>query len=325
MSAAPRDKREPTVAVVIPCYRETAHVMAVIDGIGESVRHILIIDDACPDGTGALVRDRCTDKRVEVITHERNTGVGGATMSGYRRALDMGADIIVKVDGDGQMDPALIPALVTPIAEGRADYAKGNRFHQLDGLGRMPLIRIAGNLGLSFATKLSSGYWNIFDATNGFTAIHAKVARLLPFAKLSNSYFFESDLLFRLNLLRAVVVDVPMRAKYEDERSALRIHRVIFEFTLRHCVNAAKRVLYSYFAHDFNIASIELVLGTLLFLFGVVFGAVEWHESVTTGIPATAGTVILAALPIILGSQMLLAFLNYDTRNLPSSPLHPRL
>jgi dolichol-phosphate mannosyltransferase len=325
MSITSHIETDPAVAVVIPCFRETGHILGVIDGIGDEVRHIFVVDDACPDGTGEYVRDHSTDPRITVVTHERNTGVGGATLTGYRRAIEAGTDIIVKVDGDGQMDPTLIPMLIEPLARGEADYAKGNRFHQLEDLGRMPGVRIAGNLALSFASKLSSGYWNIFDPTNGFTAIHAKVARHLPFAKISGGYFFESDMLFRLNLMRAVVVDVPMKARYGNETSTLRIRHALFDFTVKHGRNMAKRILYSYFAHDFNIASIELVLGKVFFLFGIIFGAIEWRESVVTGIPATAGTVILAALPIILGSQLLLAFLNFDTRNIPNTPLHPRL
>ncbi|MDP6571909.1 MAG: glycosyltransferase family 2 protein [Rhodospirillales bacterium] len=315
----------PRVAVVIPCYREVDHIGAVISGIGEGVARIIVVDDACPDHTGDHVRAQCADPRVEVIVHERNTGVGGATLTGYRRALETGADIVVKLDGDGQMDPALIPALIEPIAEGEADYAKGNRFHQLDHITQMPALRIAGNLVLSFACKLSSGYWNIFDPTNGYTAIHAKVAERLPFGKISKGYFFESDMLFRLNLLRAVVADVPMHARYGDERSGLRISRALFEFTAKHWINTAKRILYSYFLRDFNAASVELVLGMVLFGFGVVFGALKWYESSTSGVVTTAGTVFIAALPIILGSQMLIAFLDFDTRNIPAAPIHRRL
>ncbi|MDP6773667.1 MAG: glycosyltransferase family 2 protein, partial [Rhodospirillales bacterium] len=314
----------PRVAVVIPCYREVDHIGAVISGIGEGVARIIVVDDACPDHTGDHVRAQCADPRVEVIVHERNTGVGGATLTGYRRALETGADIVVKLDGDGQMDPALIPALIEPIAEGEADYAKGNRFHQLDHITQMPALRIAGNLVLSFACKLSSGYWNIFDPTNGYTAIHAKVAERLPFGKISKGYFFESDMLFRLNLLRAVVADVPMHARYGDERSGLRISRALFEFTAKHWINTAKRILYSYFLRDFNAASVELVLGMVLFGFGVVFGALKWYESSTSGVVTTAGTVFIAALPIILGSQMLIAFLDFDTRNIPAAPIHRR-
>jgi dolichol-phosphate mannosyltransferase len=317
--------KKPVLATVLPCYREVDHVLAVLDAIGPEVRHIFVIDDACPDGTGRHVRDHCKDERVNVIVHERNLGVGGTTLSGYREAIEAGADIIVKLDGDGQMDPQLIPELIAPIARGEADYAKGNRFHDLDGLKGMPATRIFGNLVLSFLSKMSSGYWNLFDPTNGFTAIHAKVAQRLPMERISNRYFFESDMLFRLNLLGAVVADVPMEARYGAEKSGLKIHRAILEFSFKHWLNAAKRIFYSYFLRDFGAASVELLLGMVLVVFGAVFGALEWHESTTSGVPATAGTVILAALPIILGTQFLVAFLNFDTRNVPKTPLHPRL
>ncbi len=317
-------KTAPIIAVVIPCYRETAHILDVIKAIGPEVSQIIVIDDACPENTGNHVKSQCTDKRVEVLIQAKNTGVGGATMSGYKRAIEAAAEIIVKVDGDGQMDPSLIPDLVAPLIEGVADYTKGNRFYNLDGLSDMPRVRIFGNLILSFASKVSSGYWNIFDPTNGFTALHIDAARRLPFDKIDNGFFFESDMLFRLNMLRGVVVDIPMPARYGTEESSLKIRNVIMSFAYRHFVNTAKRILYSYFIRDFGVASIELVLGKLLLLFGVVFGLFAWSASAESGIPATAGTVILAALPIILGSQMLIAFLNFDTKNVPSKPLNSR-
>ena len=315
----------PVIAVVVPCYQETARILDVLAGIGDEVRDIIVVDDACPDRTGELVRERCTDPRVEVIVHDHNQGVGGATLTGLRRALSRDAQIIVKLDGDGQMDPADLPRLVAPIVQGRADYAKGNRFHDLDLLSRMPRGRLIGNLALSFVSKLSTGYWDMFDPTNGYVAIHARCAAELPLDKLSPGYFFESDMLFRLNVAGAVVEDVPLPPRYGDERSSLRVGREAFRFVLRHVRNVFKRVLYAYFLRDFNIASIELVAGNLLLAFGVLFGGVRWWQSVASGVPATAGTVVLAALPVILGVQMLMAFFNFDTRNVPRVPLHRRL
>lgn len=315
----------PLIAVVIPCYRETAHILEVLTRVGSEVRHIVVVDDACPDRTGDHVRTHCRDPRVEVITHARNTGVGGATLTGYRRALEIGADVIVKVDGDGQMDPRLIGDLVGPVINNVADYAKGNRFHHLANLTEMPAVRVFGNLVLSFMTKFSSGYWGIFDPTNGFTAIHATVARQLPLDRIETGYFFESDMLFHLNMARAVVADVPMTARYGDEDSKLHIHRVAPTFIVKHAFNAARRILYAYFLRDFNIASVELVLGLCLLSFGAIFGTVHWFASIQTGVPATAGTVILAALPIILGTQFILAFLNFDIQNVPRTPMHLQL
>jgi len=293
--------------------------------MGPEVGRVFVVDDACPDGTGDLVAEKCDDDRVQIIRQARNTGVGGATVAGYRAALGVGADIIVKVDGDGQMDPALIPDLIRPITSGRADYAKGNRFHRMDALTGMPTVRIVGNMVLSLATKLSSGYWGMLDPTNGFTAIEARVARLLPLDDLAEGFFFESDMLFRLGLLRAVVADVPMQARYGTETSQLRIHREAGRFLFGHYVNATKRIWFTYFLQGAGVATLQLVLGKLLLLFGLIFGAWEWHRSIATGVPATAGTVALALLPVLLGSQFLIAFLSHDTRSAPTAPLHPGL
>ncbi len=249
------------VAVVIPCYRVTAHVLQVIAAVGPEVHRIFVVDDACPDGSGALVQAQCTDPRVKVYFHESNQGVGGAVMTGYKAAMADDMDIIVKVDGDGQMAPALIPYFIAPILKGQADYTKGNRFYDLTHIGQMPRIRLFGNMVLSFMAKLSSGYWNLFDTTNGFTAIHAKAARRIAFDKVSQRYFFETDLLFRLNIIRAVVIDIPMDASYGSEKSNLQASRVLGEFFVKHLRNFAKRVVYNYFLRDMTAASLELVLG----------------------------------------------------------------
>lgn len=313
------------LAVVIPCYRERERIVEVVGAIGSGVSDIIVVDDACPDGTGTIVREQISDPRVRVVVHDTNTGVGGATMTGYREAIARGADVIVKIDGDGQMDPAMIDAFIAPIAAGRADYVKGNRFHELSGLGAMPFARLVGNIGLSFLTKVSSGYWSVFDPTNGFTAIHARVANALPFEAIDNRFFFESDMLFRLGMIRAVVHQVPMRARYGNETSSLSVARAGPEFLWKNLRNTARRLFYRYVLHDFSIASIELVLGTAALAFGVIFGLSAWAESVDSGVPATAGTVILAALPIIVGVQMVLGFLHHDTHSTPTVPLHPDL
>ena len=317
--------RAPRVAVVIPCFRVRDRILGVIDAIGPEVARIFVVDDACPDDSGAFVEATCRDPRVVVLRSEANLGVGGAVMSGYRAALDQGAEVIVKIDGDGQMDPRLIGSFVQPIAAGEADYTKGNRFYDLEGLRGMPASRLIGNAALSFMTKLSSGYWDLFDPTNGYTALHAEVAKRLPMAKISQRYFFESDMLFRLNTLRAVVVDVPMEARYAGEASQLRVVGVIGEFWVKHFRNFAKRLFYNYYLRDMSIASIELPIGLAMLAFGLVFGARHWIESWRNGALSSAGTVMLSAITIIVGIQLLLAFLAYDIASIPRRPLHRRL
>ena len=313
------------IAAVIPCFRVTDHILAVLAGLPREVERIYVVDDACPDGTADLVEKRCPDPRVRVLRHQRNQGVGGATITGYQAALADGARVIVRLDGDGQMDPRFLPRLVRPILEGEADYAKGNRFYALESLQGMPRIRLIGNSLLSFASKLSSGYWNSFDPTNGFTAIHADVLRELPIDKLARGWFFESDLLFRLGTVRAVVCDVPMPARYGDEQSSLVIRRIAGEFAWRHAANTMKRIFYSYYLRNFNIASIEIAVGLLLLLFGGWVGISAWIEGAARNVPATSGTVMLAALPVLVGLQLVLAFLSYDMQNIPREVLHRRL
>lgn len=309
------------IVVVIPCYRVKDHILAVLAGIGPEVTRIYAVDDACPDRSGAFIESSCTDPRVRVLRNAENMGVGGATMIGMAHALDDGADIVVKIDGDGQMDPAFIPSFCAMIQQGKADYCKGNRFFEPEGVVAMPTVRLVGNFGLSFITKLSSGYWQIMDPTNGFFAIHASVARFLPFQKIAKRYFFESDLLFRLNVLGAVVMDIPMHAHYGDEVSQLRPGREAIRFALAHTRNLAKRIGYNYFIRGFSLASLELVFGLILMLFGTIVGLVNWGGET----PATAGTVMLAALPILVGFQLFLSFVNYDIRAVPTGALHPRL
>jgi len=313
------------IAVVVPCYRVKHQILGVLSEIGAECDAVYVVDDACPEQTGDHVEKACDDPRVRVLRHPRNLGVGGATLTGYEAALRDGASIIVKLDGDGQMDPRLIPRLVRPIEDGEADYVKGNRFFELEGLQAMPRGRFFGNSVLSFASKLSSGYWDVFDPTNGYTAIHGAVARRLPFAKLEKGYFFESDLLFRLGILRAVVAEVPMPAIYGDEPSSLVIRNVLATFAWKHLANTAKRIFYGYYLRSFNIASIEILVGLAFLTFGFWFGFANWIDGARTGTFASSGTVMVAALPVIVGVQLVLAFLSYDLQNVPRDPLHKRL
>lgn len=311
------------IAVVIPCYRVTRHVQGVIASIGPEVARIYCVDDACPDGSGEFIEQQVADARVRVLRNVTNQGVGGAVMHGYRAAVADGMDIIVKIDGDGQMDPALLPRFVAPLIRGEADYTKGNRFWDLREIRQMPLLRRLGNLGLSFMSKASTGYWDIFDPTNGYTAIHAEVASHLPFESISRRYFFETDMLFRLNTVRAVVIDIPMDAKYADEKSGLRISRILTEFLTKHVRNLGKRIVYNYFLRDLSLASLELIAAVSLLTFGVAFGGWHWWQSAAQGDATPLGTIMIATVSVVSGLQFLLAFLGYDIANVPKRPLHP--
>lgn len=309
------------IAVVIPCYRVKAHILEVLAKVGAEVGRIFVVDDCCPDQSGEFVRENSKDERVSVMQTPVNSGVGGATLLGFEAALKEGFTVVVKVDGDGQIDPRLIPALVRPLLEKRADYSKGNRFYALESLKGMPTLRLVGNSVLSFINKAVSGYWNVMDPTNGFIAIHTRILQLLPTEKIEKRYFFESDMLFRLNTIRAVVTEIPMDAVYQDEESNLRVSAVLCEFPQRYLVRFFKRVFYTYYLRDFNVCSIYILSSLCLLCFGVVFGLSVWLESARQGVFASEGTVMLAALPVILGFQSLLAAVGFDVQNVPKQPL----
>ena len=307
-----------SIAVVIPSYKVTRHILSVISQIGSEVDRIYVVDDCCPEHSGRFVQDNNRDPRVTVLFNEVNQGVGGAVMAGYRAAIDDGFDIIVKIDGDGQMDPSLLPKFVAPIISGRADYTKGNRFFDLEKISQMPKVRIFGNAVLSFLTKFSTGYWSSFDPTNGYTAIAASTAAQLPMSQISKRYFFETDIMFRLNTLRAVLVDIPMDAKYEDEESNLKISKIIGDFMKGHVRNFCKRIFYNYYLRGMSVASLELPLGLGLIAWGSIFGLYHWFSALATNSVTSAGTVMFSALPIILGVQLCLAFIAFDVAAEPT-------
>lgn len=313
------------LVVIIPAYKARDNIVEVILGMPDIVSRIIVVDDACPEGTGALVNEEVTDPRVEILFNDTNLGVGGAVIRGFRRALDTNAEVILKIDADGQMDPQDIPKLIDPITSGRADYSKGNRFNSLDDLQEMPKLRVFGNAALSLLSKFSTGYWTINDPTNGFFAIHRSALENIHLGKLKRRWFFESDILFRLAIIRAVVEDVPIKAQYRNENSNLQIRKVVLEFLHRHNVNFLKRIFYVYYLREWSIASIELPSGLLLVIGGTAAGL-----NILSNSPSTLGqfesgeALILAILPIILGFQLLLSFLSLDVSNEPKTPVYAR-
>jgi dolichol-phosphate mannosyltransferase len=308
------------VAVVIPCYRVARHIVTVIQNLPSWIWRIVVVDDASPDESALLV-SALSDPRIVLVRHERNQGVGGAMITGYKTCLELGAELIVKMDGDDQMDPGYLPALLRPLLNDKADYAKGNRWSDSVSLRQMPALRRVGNLGLSFLTKFASGYWSIFDPCNGYTAITATALQRLDWDKIARTYFFEISMLVQLNVNSAVAKDVPMPARYGDEQSSLRVRRILLEFPLQLVRAARERIWSRHFIQDFSAASAMMVMGSGLTSFGFLFGSIEWVRTIITGMPTTAGTVMLATLPFLMGFQLLLQSLNLDIAAEPTEPL----
>lgn len=304
------------IFVVIPSYKTKNHIENVIKNIPSFIERILIVDDKCPQYSG-IIAENLNNSRVIVLYHETNQGVGGAVVTGYSKALELGADIVVKIDGDDQMDSNYIEALIQPIMNNNADYAKGNRFTDFRALLKMPKIRLFGNSGLSFLVKASSGYWNIMDPTNGFTAINKKALKNLELEKIAKRYFFESDMLINLNIEKAVVVDVSIPAKYGDEESSLSVTKTLFAFPPKLFKGMCKRLFLKYFIYDFNMLSVYILLGLPMVLFGIIFGLFNWITSAINQINTPIGTVMFSVLPIILGTQFLLQAIQIDMYNIP--------
>lgn len=310
------------IVIIIPAYRVERDIKQVLSGLPDYIKHIIIVDDASPDSTSDVITALSnSDKRLILIRHSHNQGVGGAMISGFKKALELGAQIVIKIDGDGQMDSAYIPAFITPLIQGKADYAKGNRFRDFASLQNMPLIRRVGNLGLSFLSKAATGYWNIFDPTNGFFAIRAEVLAQLPLEKIDKRYFFETSMLANLYLLNAFVLDVPIPARYGNEKSHLSIYRTLFEFPYKLLITFLRRVLLKYYIYDFSMLSLYLITAAPLLLFGLIFGSIKWIQYIQLGVPAPTGTVMLPTLCVILGIQIMLSAIEIDMKSTPKEPL----
>ena len=299
------------IAVAIPCYKVEQHLEQVVAGIPDFVDNILLVDDHSPDGTEALAdRLAASDTRVVALHHTQNRGVGGAMKTAFGKALEMGVDVVVKLDGDGQMDPSFIAPLIKALED--ADFAKGNRLFDRQMLRRMPAVRRMGNMGVGFMVKAASGYWNVSDPVNGFFAIRTDTLRKMDLDRVADRYFFESSMLIEMHYAGARISEVPMPAIYADEQSNLSIGKTLYSFPPRLVAAWLRRLHLSYFVYDFNICSLYILVGLPSFLFGLIFGLCNWIHYASMSCPSPTGTIMVAVLTFILGFQMLLAAAQYD-------------
>ena len=318
-----RRRAEAHVAAVIPAYNVGRELLDVLRSMPALFTTIIVVDDASRDDTAAVVeRYSQIDPRIVLVRHETNRGVGGAMVTGFKHALEAGADVVVKIDGDGQMPVWLVPDLVQPLIDGSADYTKGNRFRDFQTIRMMPLVRRLGNVALSFLAKAATGYWHCFDPTNGFLAIRADVLSQMRLGNIDPTYFFEISMLSHLYVLGAVVKELPMPALYAGETSSLSIGRVILQFPGRMIWSLLRRLTLKNFVYDFNIESFHLVTGLPLLLAGLIYGGYHWWWYATHHLPAPVGTVVLSALMILLGAQMLISAVNLDLQSIPRDPIN---
>jgi len=302
-----------SIAVVIPCYKVEEQIRKVVAEIPDYVTSVILVNDASPDGTGEILNLLAADNsKITVLHHAKNQGVGGAMISGFEEAVKQNHDVVIKIDGDGQMDISYFEKMLHAIFEEKYNFAKGNRFFDRKMLRKMPTIRRIGNIGMGFLIKMASGYWNVFDPTNGFFCIHASVLKRLDFKRLSKRFFFESSLLIELFYAGAKIKDIPMPAIYAEEKSNLSVWKTLFTFPPKLFTAFLRRIRLRYFIYDFNIGSLYLFFGIPLFFFGLIFGIIKWIHYASLQIAAPTGTIMVAVISLVLGFQMLLAAIQYD-------------
>ena len=307
------------IAVSIPYYNASRHICDVVSKLPDYIDTVIVVDDKSPQvmDTNAISAAMNPKTKVVFLQNDINLGVGGATKKGFQYAVDNNFDIVVKIDSDDQMDAQYLPQLLKPLVKNHAEMAKGNRFRDLNALKSMPLTRRLGNLMLSFLTKIATGYWNNFDPNNGYIAIKTNTLREVDFSKLSNRYFFETSLIAQLYFVKARIKDIAMPAIYADEKSSMHVWRMPVIFSTSLVKVLIKRILKEYFLYDFYIASLYILTGLPLFLFGVVYGIYNWLYYSSHHILAPTGTIMLVTLSIILGFQLLLQAIQYDIINSP--------
>lgn len=305
-------KNDFKIAVVVPCYKVERHIEKVVADIPSFIDHIILVNDCSPDNTLQFLNKMASERdNVTVVSNEKNEGVGGAMLTGFVKAQELDCDVIVKIDGDGQMDCSYIGKMIDKISD-NADFVKGNRFFDRKMLSQMPFIRQLGNIGVGFMVKLASGYYSISDPTNGFFCIKSDIVKKINFNKIAKRFFFESSLLIELYYTGATIKEISMPAIYADEKSNLSVFKTLVTFPPKLLRAFIRRIALRYFIYDFNIGSLYILFGLPTFLFGVTFGAIKWYQYSLINQTAPTGTIMIAVLSIVLGFQSLLAAAQYD-------------
>jgi dolichol-phosphate mannosyltransferase len=301
------------VAVIIPAYNAGTTILDVVQGVLDLVDFIIVVDDACPNRSGEIVSRKFEgNKKVIVITSNINTGVGGATIVGMRYARKIGAEVLIKIDSDNQMDPTYISKYAAILKSGSADYVKGNRFFFIRNAKSMPRIRFYGNLGLGLLSKISTGQWFLNDFTNGYIGINGKLIDRIEDSDLEMRYFFETSMLYNLYLLSAKIVEVPMKAIYfENGSSGLSPIYSLYEFSIKNIKMAIKRILIAYYLREISFGSIMLMIGLKLMIFSMIYSLYLLKRSIE-GELASNGSIYILTVSTIMAFQSIIVFLAED-------------
>ena len=305
------------IIAVMPCYKSSEIAPSIAQDVIKFVDKLICVDDCCPEFTAKKISQLIKSEKIDIIFHDSNKGIGGAMKSGFIYALKFKPKIIIKIDSDGQMNPCLIPKLIDPLLKGSSELTKGNRFTSPKSIRKMPPIRIIGNIGLGFITKLSTGYWELFDPTNGFIALRSEVLKEISLEKVDNGYFFETDLLFRCSLSNIFISEIAMEAVYENEKSNLNPLKEFFRFFYKHINIFIKRLTYQYFLLDFNPGSLSLCLAFLLGIFSLFIGIRSFTFYRQLNLETPLGIQILFLATSLICNQFILSFIYYDVSQKP--------
>lgn len=304
-----------SIAVVVPAHDEEALIAKTVTSIPAFVDHVIVVDDASSDATSEKAA-ATGDPRMEVIRHEENRGVGGAILTGHRRAIDIGADVAVVMAGDAQMDPDALPDLLGPICDDGYDFTKADRFFGFDSFRGMPRSRVLGNVFVGFLAKASTGYWNLFDPLNGYTATRTSILERMPLDRIRTDYAFECEILVYLNTLRARAKDVPIQALYGEERSGIRLFREARKLLWSLFKGFWRRMVWKYVLWSFSPVAIFLLAGLVLVGWAILFGV--WVVYHTLGDPvASTATVLMCVGPLLVGINLLIVATVLDILDTP--------
>jgi len=300
-----------TLAVVIPSYRVASTLGSVISSVPVFVDWIIVIDDSSPDRLEDLVSS-IQDPRIIYIKHKTNQGVGGATLTGFKKALELKVDFVAKIDADGQMDPKYLGCFVGAALKYHSDYVKGNRFGHVTELDAMPRMRLFGNILLSFLTKFASGYWNVFDPQNGYVMISRSMLRRLDLRRIDRGYFFENSMLINMNILRARIAEIYLPTSYENHVSSMKLSRIILVFPPKLVSGFLYRVYEKYILRSLSPFSLLFSCGFIALVFGLTWGLYHWWSHAILGTQTPTGTIMIALLPTIVGIIFILQALVLD-------------
>ncbi|MFC2154745.1 glycosyltransferase family 2 protein [Candidatus Altiarchaeota archaeon] len=303
--------KEKTVAVVVPAYNEEALIEKTLTTIPEFVDHIYVVDDGSRDNTYEKASS-VKDSRIILIRHEKNKGVGASIVSGYKKALDEGVDAVAVMAGDAQMSPEELEKVIRPIVDDEADYVKGNRLLVKDAVKKFPRFRFFGNAILTLLTKVASGYWEVMDPQNGYTAISKNALETLGLDGIYPRYGYCNDLLVRLNVFGFRVKDVSTTPIYGKEKSGIRIPTYLCTMSLLLLHRFLWRMGQKYIIRNFHPLVLFYFFGLILFPLGVLIALKLVWIRIMTGGGVAETSAVLSALLIISGLQLTLFAMFFD-------------